>query len=333
VAEFDVRDMIQQGHAAWKARVNLWNWALDSFIGGVDYVEGSYPGWSLAERNLIRHKSEEPVRDADGILVENRDYALRLARTPIPMLLAEAIGAHLSAIYEQKVRRVVTGNDRLQRWIDGSDGGVDGSNSSVEDWFPEKVAPYFLALGTLDVLCDRPPAPGGATPSNRAEAARMRIGECRARVVHPQRMRWWEPAERPGRFRRALVQEAHPDGERYRLWSEEDSRLYDKDGNPEGEPVTHPYGRVPIVRLTDVDDPQFPGIGRSRYEPIMFLQRNTYNVDSEEVLSTARDAHPIVQAPGELLRPGPDGKPRIIVMGADRILEKCRVEQGNAQVF
>jgi hypothetical protein len=63
------------------------------------------------------------------------------------------------------------------------------------------------------------------------------------------------------------------------------------------ERIPHSYGRVPIVRLTDLKKHRTPTIGKSRYEAIAELQREYYNRDSELILSDTLQAHPLLSGP------------------------------------
>lgn len=341
--DFDVLKAIR-GLPDWEHGRDLWDWLLDSLEGGTDYIEAEYPGWAargLPGRNLVRHKHEEPVPDARGVLRENPDFALRRARTPVPAFVETILEAHLSAIYEQPVRRETSEGDAepasplLEDWWGGGLGGVDGAGTAMREWVPQEFAPYFLALGFLDVLAAAPAAPADRPVVSRADVRRGNLDGCVLRVCFPQRIPWWEREPGTDLYRRVLVHETLSDGAAgYRLWTAEDWTLYDRQGRTV-ETQPHPYRRVPVQRLFLRRRSRRRWVGTSIYEAIAARQRSAYNVWSEVELANALNAHPIAQGPERDCDPTPDehGNVPAIPWGPGRALPKRIVRADNGTIF
>ncbi len=345
---FDARELIQKRHPEWREHHRRWRWLLDSLEGGERYRQAVYghDRRGLPVRNLIRHKREYPdPRDAaaplDGLapfaasydtlgldpatLATDDDYELRRARTPVPTFVAEAIETHLSRIYAREVKR--DGPDSLRRWW----ADVDGCGTPIDQWMAETVAPLLLALGQLDLCMDHPPAPDGETVATRADVERLGLDRCLASFILPENMLWWRLDPTSQNYVECLVHEPI-EGEngpesRYRYWTEQDSTLYDADG--EVLAVTpHPFGCVPIVRVFDRRKPRCQNIGQSRYEGIAERQREYYNRDSELILSDTTQAHPLLQGPEDYVQA--DGT---MPIGPSWLLPKKKNVQGNTATY
>ncbi len=89
---------------------------------------------------------------------------------------------------------------------------------------------------------------------------------------------------------------------RHRHWNATGWTLVNHDGSEEIESGTHPFGRVPIVRLVDIPRHRTPHIGKSRCENIAYIQRAFYNLDSEGILSNTTQAHPILSGNREFCK-------------------------------
>lgn len=320
---------------------NSWRWLLDSLEGGDRYRHAVYGyekyflrfpvstydnqpisdlsyyerdqwrwssrTWSLPRRNLIRHRREYPTpeRPEAGGPAEftstDDEFELRLARTPIPGFVSEAIGIHLGRIYSREVRREAPDNHPIKDWWRD----VDGRGSSIDDWMQSTIAPILSVLGLLDLIFDHPPAPAGEEVRTRADVARLRLGACVAGYILPENLIWWKLLP-DGRYAECLVVEgwqalgwpAEP--KLIRHWTATDSVLYEAGG--EVVSVTpHPFGRVPIVRVIDQRKARCSNVGQSRYEPLAEIQREYYNVSSESVLSNTLQAHPLLSGPEDFV--------------------------------
>ncbi|MBX6315975.1 MAG: hypothetical protein IRY99_24140 [Isosphaeraceae bacterium] len=337
-------DLIRRRHPEWQEHQLRWRWMLDSLEGGQRYRQAVYghDRRGLPIRNLIRHKREYPdPREADGAGLSlaamlggtagdpaaptDDDYELRLARTPVPTFVAEAIQTHLARIYAREVRR--DGPDALNAWW----ADIDGTGTTIDEWMSETVAPLLLALGQLDLLLDHPAAPEGEAIETRADAERWGLDRCIARFLLPQDMLWWRLDEAGHRYVECLVQETieTDDGTatRYRHWTDTGSTLYDEDGQVLSV-TPHPFGRVPIVRVFDTKKPRCRNIGQSRYEGIAERQREYYNRDSELILSDTTQAHPLLQGPEDYVQA--DGT---VPIGPSWLLPKKKNTMGGAATY
>jgi hypothetical protein len=325
-------DLIDQRHPEWLTHQVRWRWLLDSWEGGEAYRRAiyGYDPRGLPIRNLVRHKREYPdVRDAryptstgsppgtdPYASARDDDYELRLARTPVPTFVAEAVEIHLARIYAREVQR--EGSERLRAWW----GDVDGFGTSIDQWMADTIAPLLMVLGQLDLIFDHPPMPEGEAIRSRADEFRLRLNACVASYILPENMLWWR-LDRLGRYAECLVAEPREEGApMYRHWTTERSTLYDARG--EVVAVTpHPYKVVPIVRVFDRKRPRCRNIGLPRYEAIAELQREFYNRDSELILSDTTQAHPLLQGPEDFVQA--DGT---IPVGPSWLLPKKKNTQG-----
>jgi hypothetical protein len=341
-------DMLHRRHPEWREHQLRWRWLLDSLEGGERYRQAVY-GYDvrgLPIRNLIRHKREYPdPREATGSFSDpfllgpypytigsdpaasatDDDYELRRARTPVPTFVAEAIDTHLSRIYAREVKRV--GPDLLMKWW--SD--VDGCGTTIDQWMAETVAPLLLTLGQLDLVFDHLEAPEGEEVRTRADVERLGLERCFASYILPENMLWWRLDDTGHRYEECLVRELHEtvEGakERYRFWTEEDSTLYDFEGNVLSV-TPHVFGQVPIIRVFDRRKPRCKNIGQPRYEGVAERQREYYNRDSELILSDTTQAHPLLQGPEDFVQA--DGT---IPIGPSWLLPKKKNTQGGATTY
>jgi hypothetical protein len=333
------RELVGLKHPEYSEHLARWQWLLDSLEGGERYRRAIYgtpayplgaglagsaaPAPALTRRNLIRHKHEDEDVDARGVRTPNRDYQLRLERTPVPGFVAEAVEAHLSEIYTKEIAR--DGPPELAAWwLD-----VDGLGTAIDDWMADTVAPLLLVLGQLDILCDRPPAPEGLAVRSRADVERLGLRRCLARVVLPENLPWWRLEPYSARYAEALVIEYHEDNTGltapfYRHWTAADSTLYDGDGRVMAQ-APHPYGRVPIVRVYDRRKPRCRHVGQSRYEAVAELQRESYNKESELILSNTMHAHPLIMGPEDYCTPG-----NTVPLGPGYLVPKKKTETGTS---
>ena len=329
----------QRLHPEWVEHHRQWTWLYDSWEGGERYrtaVYGHGPH-GVPLHNLVRHKREYPdpteadfasaaTPDLVGADPSRRawddDFQFRRARTPAPSIVEHAVEAHLSKIYAREITR--QGPPDLTAWW----ADVDGRGSSIDDWMEDVIAPLMLVLGQLDVLFDRPPAPEGVEIRTRADQKRHGLDAVIASYILPQNMRWWR-LDRRGNYLECVVAEYDENGEpTYRHWTEAESRLYDQHGKPLGEPIPHPYGRPPIVRLFHRRNPRFGNVGRSRYQSLAEIQREFYNRDSELILSDSIQAHPLIEGPEDYL----SGDSSISI-GPGWVLPKVKHEKGTTVTY
>lgn len=257
---------------------------------------------------------------ADAGATANDDaYESRRAKTPCPSFTREVISIWLGKVYDQEITRDGPA-DIKAFWKD-----VDGCGTPMDDYMRETIAPLLIACGTLDVVLDRPRVPPGEEPpKTKADETRLGLNRCVASYILPENTVWWRD-DNAGRFRECLIREyvdaadrTPYDGEgdpldesdegradswrgdniRWRHWTTYGSTLYSYDGKDVAEdPIDHQYGRVPIARLKDQKKLRTQMIGQCRVEPIIDLERNYYNVNSELTISNSLQAHPILQGP------------------------------------
>ena len=330
-------ELLRRRHPEWEEFEEVygrWRWLQDSLEGGDRYRYASYgtDAATLPIRNLIRHKREYPEpREGRGAglhgigeIGPNRrastddDYELRLVRTPVPTFVGEAIGEHLGKVYGQEVRREGP-PDLMAFWEN-----VDGRGNDVDGWMARVVAPLFLVLGQLDLLCDHPAAPADETIQTRADQTRLGLRGCVATYLLPGNVLWWRLLP-DGRYAEVLVREHCDDGvTRYRYWDAERSTLLAHDGRHLAT-TPHRYGRVPINRVLDIPLSRCNNVGLSRYGAIAERQREYYNRDSELILSDTTQAHPLLQGPDDYIKG--DGT---IPVGPNWLLPKKKTVQGSA---
>jgi hypothetical protein len=337
-------ELIGRRHQEYEDHVNLWRRLQDSVEGGDVYRKAEYgtdDDSGLPVTNLIRHKREIPPPAASPTVstidlynpgadpyegaVED-SFRLRLARTPVPRLLVDAISKHLSRIYAKSIHR--KGPDDLTEWW--SD--VDGSGLTIDEWMIEQAAELFLALGQIDLMFDHPARPEGAEVRHAADIAALELDRCLISIVLPDNVLWWtlDPT-RPGRYAEALIRECRYTAEGqtqelFRHWDAEGSITYDGQGQAVGEVTPHPFGVVPIRRFFDRRRRRCTHVGLSRYEGVAELEREYYNTDSELILSNSMQAHATLQGPAEFFE-----KDRTILTGVDYALPTFAPVGGGAR--
>lgn len=289
-----------------------WRWLLDSYEGGEIYRTASYgmDVKGMPVRNLIRHKREYPLQqDASYSLQSGRplgtdqaaqatddDYELRRARTPVPTFMSEAIGEHLSKIYNQEISR--KGPKALEDWW----ADVDGRGTSMDQWMADVFAPLFVAFGQLDFHADHPQAPEDEPVSSRADELRLGLDKCLGSYVLPTNIPWYK-VDRQGRYVELIVRENDDDGRAtFRYWNAKLWATYDAKGK-EIKRFDHNYGFIPIGREFCKRRPSCRHVGLPPYEVIAEIQREYYNRDSELILSDSIQAHPVVQGPEDFIKP------------------------------
>ncbi len=376
-----VRGLIGRRHEEWDRHQTGWRWMMDSYEGGDRYRNAVYglDQMGLPDRNLTRHKREYPspqeinaaggyggyansgagyggngfggAADVDsGLYAGVDDYELRRARTPTPSMVAEGIETHLAKIYSKEVRR--DGPKTLADWWKD----VDGRGTPADDWFAQDVAPVFLALGQLDIMCDRPPAPEGEAVESRADERRLNLGRAVASYALPENVLWWrlkpdgsyaeillleydegaEPdpdeqkaqgLDKPGNHPYAMPPRALDHRDRFRYWSEDFWFVASCRGTilASGE---NPYGEVPVRRVFFRRKVRERNVGHSFYEAAAILQREYYNRDSELILSDTIQAFPLLQGPEDYVKE--DGS---IPIGPGWLLPKKKNTQGGSATY
>lgn len=352
--------LIGRRHPEWREFETRWRWLQDSLEGGNRYRFAVYGVDRLGEprRNLVRHKRETPdpsdklngqqsayvggiaanpftatgggmpantsETDPYGSTVAD-DYGLRLARTPVPTFVSDAIDTHLSRIFAREVDR--DGPKALLDWWDN----VDGRGMTADQWMADTIAPLLLVCGNLDIVLDHPSVAANESPTTQADVIRLGLTAVVAAYVLPENMLWWR-LNPDGTYAECIVRECSVDldgkpVEHIRHWTVDDSTLYDREANALAV-VPHSFGLVPIVRLFDRKKPRCDNVGQSRYESIAEIQREFYNRDSELILSDTTQAHPLIQGPEDYVQA--DGT---VPIGPSWMLPKKKNSQGGTATY
>jgi hypothetical protein len=338
---------IMEPHKEWRRNAIRWRWLVDSWEAGEVYRLAEYGkdrrGWPI--HNLIRHKREypdpyetgytpyesrRPGTDQYAAAADSDDYQLRLARTPVPTHLADAIEEILGKIYEREVTRTTT-SPLLANWWKN----VDGRGTDIDRWMQDTFAPLLLSLANLDAAFDHPQPPEGVQIISRDDELRYKLGACLASIVLPTEVVWWE-LDAAGDYSRILVREtrckidkrgSHDEEDVYRYWDGSQWILYEAKGK-EIDRRDHRFGRVPIVRVFDQRRPRSANVGKPRFESIAERQREVYNLDSERILSNTLQAHPITQGPEDYA-----SGDKQVPLGPDYMLPMKKVEGMGGQTF
>jgi hypothetical protein len=335
----EAKELVMRRHPEWMEHHVTWEFLMDSYESGRRYRVADYAEFGQAsQRNLMRHTRETPLqtspptsavavggRPTTGVgdleVAARSTYDLRLARTPSPGLVQDAVTNYVNRIYDKEVIRPDTNPQPVRDWWDD----VDGERTHIDDWMQDTVAPILIVIGHIDILCDHPPLPEAGRPApgqllTMADFNRYGLGEVRASVILTQNVLWWLRGTE-GQYAEALVREYHDDLEGcpltlLRHWTGTGSVLYDingvavdalgnplsRSGNPAGtEPFPHPYGRPPIVRCFDRKKIRSTFTGQSRMEVPAELMRDYYNRDSELILSDVMQSGPLLSGPSDAL--------------------------------
>lgn len=312
------RDVVRLRHPEWQEHQLRWRWLYDSFEGGDRYRQAVY-GYDYANmplRNLVRHKREYPpprqtasnyaYGDQQAQPLEDGDYAMRLARTPVPTFVAEAVESFCCRIFGKDVKRDAPETSAfrpLREWWDD----VDGKGTTLSEYMREVVAPLLLTLGQLDLCFDHPKAPDGASIASQADVAAYGLDGCVVSHVLPENVVWWRLDANDRRYEAVLICEPYEDEktgrqeERYRYWDDAEMVLYEGDGTVV-ERRPHAFGVVPVVRVFDRRKLRCRHVGQPRLEAVAEHQREYYNRDSELVLSDTTQAHPLFQGPEDYVQ-------------------------------
>lgn len=335
------RAVYQRRHHEWALHQLRWRWLLDSWEGGEAYRMAEYGNdqtYGLPVRNLIRHKREYPdprerttvsgryfVRQEGtdpNTNATDDDYTLRLARTPVPTIMAERVESHLATIFSREVERETTSLGIADWWSN-----VDGKGTSMDQWMTDTVAPLLLVMGCLDILCDHPQRPKDVEVQSRADEQMFGLNRCVASIILPENMMWWALDSRDDYLECLVCEKVDSQRSVYRHWTAESWTLYDHEGEKLDE-QPHPFGRVPIRRVFDRKRPRCKNVGLPRYEPLAELQREFYNRDSELILSDTTQAHPLLQGPEDYIEA--DGS---IPIGPSWLLPKKKSSGGGAASY
>lgn len=287
-------------------------------LGPIDFTAAAAASLDyqrIVDRNLVPHRRETSP--------EGRDlYALRLARTPVPELLARTVETHLAKVFARGVHR--EGPDRLEAWWRN----VDGRGTDVRRWMEEVLASALMVHGQADVVVEHPRAPEGARVDTRADALALGLEGAVVRYVLPENVVWWS-LETTGAYREALVLERGPDGAAWwRHWTAEASNRYSPEGDwIEDGSYDHGFGVAPIVRVFDRRKPRCENTGRPRFQEVAELQRAVYNGTSELVLGDVQQSHARLQLPEDLINEG-----GLIAAGPDGVLPMRKLIGPSGQV-
>ena len=347
----EAKELVRRRSPEWQEHALRWRWLLDSLEGGQRYRLAVYgrDRHGLPVRNLARHKRERPDpreslkggqpgsavylggtangmagNDSASIMgsdqyqfIDDDDYSLRLARTPVPTFVTEVVDTYIAKVFETEVDRDApkggTYDDLSEWWTD-----TDGRGTTIDDWMRDTVGPLILTFGHLDLYFDRPAAPEGEDVSSLADVTRLGLDRVVGSYILPENMVWWKldplglryieclhleygaTADAVGEGEGTLGVAAAPDRPRYRHWTETDTTVYDEEGFTVST-FAHNYGFVPIRRVFDRRKPRCQNVGMPLMECAAEIQREYYNRDSELILSDTTQAHPLLQGPEDFV--------------------------------
>lgn len=337
----DRQELIERRHPEQVEFEYRWSWQQDTYEGGDRYRKADYGlDWAgMPAKNLVRYKHDYPtasertqesqIGNDPQAYAASSDFEMRLARTPPPNYLEEAIGIHLSKLFKTDPQR--KGPKALEAWWQD----VDGKGTSATEWFRDTIAALYCSNAQVDLCFDHPQLPDGEIVNTRADEIRLGLSKCIANFILPQNMLWWR-LDNQGRYIECLVKEPQEDGSiYYRHWTPTDWTLYEEQADEEANDTrievvdqgVHKYGRPPIERVLFRKRVRCTHVGVNLYESICELSRAVYNLESELVLSDSTQAHPTLQAPADLIGAGD------IKIGPSGVLSmlKCEGQDGQIQ--
>ncbi len=259
-----MESFVQTTYAMYEEFCRWWNFYLDSYEGGEDYLKANY---------LFRHVKEDEGDFRDRI---QRSYYFNFCRTVVDTYIAH-IFRKANSIYRQ-------GDEAgdYERFL--SD--VDARGNSMNGFMQEQVAPAAQIFGHVFVVVDKPKFKGEL--KSKAEEREKGIRPYLV-AVDPWDVTDFRLDSRGNLLwlRIREVKEESPDpfyktssGEGneyvYRTWTREAWFLHDEEGNLI-ETDEHGLGRVPVVMVFNVESRKYPGFGVSALSDIAPVNRSIYN--------------------------------------------------------
>ncbi len=259
-----VESFVERTYGMYEEFCQWWNFYLDSYEGGEDYLKANY---------LFRHVKEDESDFRDRI---QRSYYYNFCRTVVDTYVAH-IFRKANSIYRR-------GDDErdYERFL--SD--VDARGNSMNTFMQEQVAPAAQIFGQVLVVVDKPRFSGElkSKAEEKEKGIRPYLVAVDPREVMDFRLDsqgnlLWvrirelrEPAADP------FYKASDTDGDEYayRTWTRERWFLHDGEGNLM-ESDEHNLRRVPAVIVFNVESWKYPGFGVSALSDIAPVNRSIYN--------------------------------------------------------
>ncbi len=281
-----MKNFVDSRHEYYENFCDRWQFYLDSYEGGRDYLEAGY---------LFRHFRENELDYQDRRI---RSYYYNFCRT--------VVDTYISHIFRQSnsIFRDSRGVRDYERFL----GDVDGKGSDMHVFMQEQVAPAAQIFGHVSVLVDKPVINRKLT--SRAEEQLLNIRPYLA-LIYPQNLVDFR-LDKKGNFIWARIRETAPSSDnpfqtdkqehkwRYRTWTADHWYLHDENGE-EISSGEHRLGRVPIVTIYNVESKMYPRFGVSALADIAPINRSIYNwcsLNDEFLYRQCFNILAIPQAPG-----------------------------------
>ncbi len=285
-----MKKFVDTRHTHYDDFCDRWQFYLDSYEGGRDYLEAGY---------LFRHFRENELDYQDRYV---RSYYYNFCRT--------VVDTYISHIFHQSnaIFRSSDGLRDYERFL----ANVDGKGNSMHVFMQEQVAPAAQIFGHVHVLVDKPAVNRQLT--SRAEEELLNIRPYLA-VIYPENLVDFK-LDRKGRFIWARIRETALSSDdpfltkeeehkwHYRTWTTEQWHLHDEDGDliSSGE---HKLGKTPIVTVYNVQSKRYPLFGVSALADIAPINRSIYNwcsLNDEFLYRQCFNILAIPQAPGSKIK-------------------------------
>lgn len=257
-----MESFVQRTYGMYEEFCRWWNFYLNSYEGGEDYLRANY---------LFRHVKEDEEDFRDRI---QRSYYYNFCRTVVDTYVAH-IFRKANSIY----RRGDEEGDYERFLLD-----VDARGSSMNTFMQEQVAPAAQIFGQVFVVVDKPRFKGelNSKAEEREKGIKPYLVAVDTRDVMDFRLDsrgnfLWVRIREPREKQADPFYEKGDDEEYvYRTWTRERWFLHDEDGNLI-ETDEHNLGRVPVVTVFNVESRKYPGFGVSALSDIAPVNRSIYN--------------------------------------------------------
>jgi len=281
-----IKNLIEQPHTIYKKNLGFWNFLMDSYEGGKDYI-GEYIDNSrkvyaagqevkTAQRtHLFKYKKERAT-----------DFKQRINMSYYYNFCAPIIDIYTNHLFKNPIAENWGSIDNL---IEHRKDNIDRMDSSIYE-FRKEIADLSQIYGHCYVIIDKPnPAMLIRTLQDQIDNSVFPYFT----TFHPQQIVNWS-LDIYGRPYWVLVREER-DGNQdpfnydvanksqinYRLWTTTEWILYNADGE-ELRRATHNVGQVPIVCVVNKKSKKYKNfLGISAIADIVYIARDVYNSCSE----------------------------------------------------
>lgn len=257
---------------------HLWEFLLDSYVGGAVYVYGLNALNDAGHRYLFRHTREEWA-----------DYYQRIRRSYYLNYCKTVVDIYISTIYKKGVHRESEDPTLQEFWAN-----ADGQGLDWDTLYREQVAVMSQVLGTMLVVVDMPRVDEEFPSLLHQQEANLRpVASVKLPLdlidfeLNPfdGQLEWIIYSERGQVVRDPMDADESREAGRptaavqYKVWTRTGWRVYNEDEEllDEGE---HHLGRVPVAIVVNEKAPHFTLAGDSALKDIAFINREIYNASS-----------------------------------------------------